>query len=186
MHRCPLILALALALPLVACGDKDDDTGGSGDDTGTSGDDTGSGGDDTGGGTDGCEVDLASGVYGRVLWREGNWMPGDGSGGGSEWPLQATVAAFPVVLEADATPDSSNPDAYGRFQFPSATPVATAASDSDGCYALALDPGDYTVVSDDSGAWYCNSYSADGLCVVTVGSSGAVELNITVDYMAAY
>ena len=145
-------------------------------------DDTGSGGGD--GVTCGAEALAGTqGVYGRVRWLEGDHMPGDGSGGTAEG-LATTVAAFDPVVEATA--DTADPEAYGRYDLGEAVAVATVTSSADGCYALALGAGDYTVVADDSGAWFCNSSGPDGLCVVTVASGEAAEWRIDIDYRASY
>ncbi|MCB9778885.1 MAG: hypothetical protein H6742_10010 [Alphaproteobacteria bacterium] len=181
-----LHLRILLALPLVlfACGDKDDDDTGGPSDSGTT-----DGGTDTGTVEVDCAsraADLGTGVYGRVMWREGNWMPGDGASSGEEWPLAVAVAGFPPLTTADTVAAEDKPEAYGRYLVPDVAPLATTTADADGCYALELPGGNASVVADDDGAWYCNSFSAAGLCVVTVPPEGAVQVDITVDYMAAY
>lgn len=182
--------ALLASLLLVACGKDAED----GEDTaplyegdGADGAD-GSDGTDGADGTDGtepvsCTDGLTQGVTGTVEWRQGNWIPGGGSGEG--WPLETRVAAFAPLDTADVTRDDSDPEAYGRYAV-AASPVATTTSDADGCYALPLDPGSYTVMADDSGAWFCNSTSAEGLCVVEVTAGAVVTFDVIIDYRAAY
>lgn len=161
---------LPLMLLLLGCDDKEAD-------------------DDTGGGTTvaSCTApsELSQGIWGSVIWREGNWMPGDGPSGGTQEPVSTTVAAFAALSDTDVTQATDKAEAYGRF-LTDQTPVATTTSDAEGCFSLTLDPGDYSVVSDDDGAWYCNGYSSAGLCVSTVAAGAVVEVQIVVDYMAAY
>lgn len=174
-----LTTALALGFLSTACGDREEDSADTGDgdpvlDTDMEPD------------TDtepACNFDSVEGIAGRVVWREGDWMPG--SGGGSERPLQTTVAAFPVLTEADVTPDASDPEAYGRFDVGSAVPVSAEVSDADGCFTLPLPTGSYTLMAEDGGAWFCNAFSSDGLCVVDA-SGGTVRSDITIDYRASY
>jgi len=128
----------------------------------------------------------SQGVWGAVLWLEGNHMPSDGGTGGTSEPMSTTVAAFPVIASSGATEDRSDPEAYGRYDLGDAEAVATVTADEGGCYALELAAGSYTIVADDSGAWFCNSFSPDGLCVVAVSDGDAVLFDIAVDYRAAY
>jgi len=164
----PGLLATAILLSTLstACGDRDGDSA----DTGT-------------GTAPACDLDAVEGIAGRVVWREGDWMPG--SGGGTERPVQTTVAAFPVLTEADVAIDRSDPDAYGRFDVGSAVPVSAEVSDADGCFTLSLPTGSYTLMADDGGAWFCNAFSTEGLCVVHA-DGGTVVSDITIDYRASY
>lgn len=176
-----LLVCIPLTIPLTACGDKDDDTWG--DDTADdTGDETG---DDTGGGIDDCVFGTDQGIVGRVTWREGDWMPGVGSSSGTERPLETTVAAFAVLQESDVSADTSNQEAYGRYDVGATTPISSVQSDATGCFVLEVPEGRYTLMADDSGAWFCNSFSAEGLCIVDV-PAGTIESDITIDYMAAY
>ena len=188
----PLLVApLLVALFLCACATEDQDGrdtaalyGADGGD-GADGDDAGDGSDGTdGAGGTTCADGLSQGVTGTVEWREGNWMPGAASGEG--WPLETAVAAFAPLTTSDVTRADSDPEAYGRYEVGAATPVAQVTSDADGCYALALEPGSYSVLGDDDGAWFCNSTSADGLCVVEVGAGAVTTFPIVIDYRAAY
>lgn len=175
--RSLLLATLLVGIPLTACGDKDDDTGG--DDTA---DDIS---DDTGGGIGDCVFGTDQGIVGRVTWREGDWMPGVGRSSGTERPLETTVAAFGVLQESDVTADTSVQEAYGRYDVGDTAPIASVQSDATGCFSLEVPEGRYTLVADDSGAWFCNRFSAEGLCIVDV-PAGTIESDITIDYMASY
>ena len=133
-----------------------------------------------------ARADISQGVAGRVTWREGDWTPGGQSGMGDWWPLQTTVGAFPPVDSDDARSDNSDPDAYGRYSFPTAGPIGTATSDADGCFAIEVEGGDYTVAARDGEAWYCNASTSEVLCPVTVAWDHVTQFDVVIDYDAAY
>lgn len=172
--RCATLL---FCLSALACGDKEDDA-----DSGDAPTDSGS---DSSDGLEGCVFGVEQGIVGQVSWKEGDWMLGTGSSSGVQRPLETTVAAFEVLQTPDVTVDDSVADAYGRYDVGSNTPVLSVSSDVNGCFTLDVPDGRYTLMADDSGAWFCNSVSTDGLCVVEV-DGGTVEFDIVIDYAASY
>jgi len=133
-----------------------------------------------------CQQEGEQGILGRVVRRSGNWMPGaGGDGDGEEVGVATTVALFPVLTEADVTPATDKPDAYGRYTVNDATPAATTTTNAQGCFALDAPSGTYTVLAEDEGAWYCNSFDSEGLCRLTWDGTTA-QVSLVIDYEAAY
>ena len=92
------------------------------------------------------------GIRGKVLKLTGNHMPGPGPRlGGGPQPLSVPVHVFKGKLKRFARPNPKHPQL-----------VNTGRSDAKGNYAVALEPGTYTVVAEIDGKLYLNSFSGDG------------------------
>ncbi len=92
------------------------------------------------------------GIRGQVLKLTGNHMPGPGRrvGGGTK-PLSVPVHVFKGRLRHFATPDPKHPQL-----------LKIVRSDAKGNYAVALEPGLYTVVAEIDGKLYLNLFTGDG------------------------
>ena len=63
---------------------------------------------------------------------------------------------------------------------------AKSYSGEDGKYRVTLSPGKYSVFVKDGDDWYCNEQSGNGLCVVEVPDSDALEYDIDISYAATF
>jgi len=92
------------------------------------------------------------GIRGQVLKLTGNHMPGPGPRvGGATKPLSVPVHVFKGKVKRVATPNPKHPQL-----------LKTVRSDAKGNYAVALEPGTYTVVAEIEGKLYLNSFAGDG------------------------
>ncbi len=130
------------------------------------------------------DISVETGVWGEVLWLEGNHQPGAGTG--TSMPISREVRVYEVVTMNDAVEAADRPDAYSVYDSISGTLVDSTTSDDQGFYEIELSAGTYSVFVEDEGDWYCNSFNADGMCVVEVSEGETVEFNIRIDYAAAY
>ncbi len=92
------------------------------------------------------------GIRGKVFKLTGNHMPGPGPrAGGATQPLSVPVHVFKGKIKPFARPNPKHPQL-----------VKTVRSDAKGNYAVALEPGTYTVVAEIDGKLYLNHFSGDG------------------------
>lgn len=139
--------------------------------------------DDTGDPSDGGPPE-GTGVFGTVMWLEGNHMPGAGTG--ESWAVEGAVGLF-ATLPASTPGWDGDPEAYGLYSV-DAEPLYVVDSDSAGAFELMAEAGDYTLLVADpehDGLWYCNGFS-DALCPVTVSDGEMVQFDVNIDYRAAY
>lgn len=129
---------------------------------------------------------VTQGIRGEVLWVEGNQMPGADSSTGVIKPVSREVHIYEPVSESDAVEATDRKDAYAVYSKIETTLVATTTSNESGLFEVALEPGSYSVFVEDEGDWFCNSMTAEGLCVVTVLADEATSYAIRIDYAASY
>lgn len=126
---------------------------------------------------------IQMGVFGTVEHRK-TVLDGEDAEAVSDRGSGRTVRIHEVVDSAGDAVDVSSPDEYGRFDVN--TPlVGEATVDADGFYEVALPPGTYSVFIEDGDAWYCNGFSSNQLCPVTIVSS-PLRNDILIDYETAY
>ncbi|MGH2722115.1 MAG: hypothetical protein ACRDJO_11010 [Actinomycetota bacterium] len=124
-------------------------------------------------------------VFGAVKVREGNCLPGPVPEPRQERPnpcrtqaVATRVAAFPPISRTGATGDLARPTV--------GTPVAATRSAPDGAYEIALPPGRYSVLADDDGRPYCNSFTSEGTaslaCVVDVQAGRRTQFDVTINH----
>jgi hypothetical protein len=124
-------------------------------------------------------------VFGTVKVREGNCMPGPVPEPRDVRPdpcalqgVATTVGAYPPVSEGHRAADPEHPTV--------GAPLSTTRSAAGGMYELTLPAGRYSILADDEGKPYCNSFSTDGegtlACVVEVKSGERVPFDITINH----
>ena len=124
-------------------------------------------------------------VFGGVTVREGNCLPGpvpepreERPNSCRRRPVATRVAAYPPVSRTGAPGDPGRPSV--------GTPVAATRSAPDGTYEIALPPGRYSVLADDDGRPYCNSFTSEGpsslACVVDVQAGGRTQFDVTINH----
>lgn len=130
------------------------------------------------------DITISEGVWGEVLWLEGNHQPG--SDGGTTEPVSREVHVHEPAMQSDVVAATDRPDAYGVYSEVNTPLVASVTSDTEGFYEASLEPGTYSVFVEDEGDWYCNGSSADGLCTITIEAEQLTEYDIRIDYAASY
>jgi hypothetical protein len=123
-------------------------------------------------------VTVSEGVWGSVLRRRGF-----GTTEAEEpTPLDVSVRAWPVLQDAELERADDRPDVPGVYRQPGQTPVGETRTDADGFYELALPPGQYSVLVQDLGDWFCDRPTAAGVCVVSVSAGATTRNDVNVDY----
>lgn len=119
---------------------------------------------------------VTSGIVGKVSAVEGNCMPmiGEENSSCKESTSIRTIGAFEPVMdsEMEATILASNKK-----------PVVTAQTKQDGSFRLPLKAGTYSVLVDDDGRWYCNSFGGqkNQVCPVMIGEK-MEKMDIRIDH----
>lgn len=129
---------------------------------------------------------ITQGIYGNVILYTGNCMPTICSGldlhclffGNTS--CKVSFASRAIVVRESATRA-----AMERTYLKNKTPLVKIIESSDhGFYQLELPPGTYSILVEDEGKEYCNSFGVDGgVCQITLGTE-IVEYNIEIDHAA--
>ena len=134
-------------------------------------------------------VTIEQGVWGRVLFREGDFSPrvGGACSSGSVAPVSRTVYVFrPVTWSALV---AAGGDATLHDRIP-AEVVDSVRAGEDGFYQLRLPPGLYSVIAREDARFFVNHFGDTefGLTAapVRVPEGGVVFREIDIDYRAAY
>lgn len=123
-------------------------------------------------------VTISEGAWGAVLRRRGHGT----AAADPVAPLETAVRAWPVLQDAELERADDRPGIPGVYRTPDAAVVAETRTDADGFYELALPAGQYSVLVQDLGDWFCDRPTAEGVCVVTVPAGDIVQNDIFVDY----
>lgn len=129
-------------------------------------------------------VSIEQGVWGNVLFWEGDFMPG-GTTHRSITPVIREIHFFEAATEADVGPVAP----YDTFYYDVFTPiVAVTTSDACGFFEVALDPGTYSAFVLEGDLYYGPLLANDGTIMkVTVPEAGGpVNFRMDIDYLAYY
>ena len=124
------------------------------------------------------EPSITQGVYGTVIERYGDWMPGSTADHG-----ERPVACDVYVYEYTTLSDFGN--SYFVYYPIEAMPkplVAQTTSDSKGFYEINLAPGTYSIFLLDDGKLYANSDAYGGINPITINTNERVERQIVLDH----
>jgi hypothetical protein len=129
-------------------------------------------------------VTISQGVYGTLLFREGNCMPVIDPNACKEYFVKRKIFIYEAATESDAVPATS----YSTFYTSAGTPlVATAESNSSGFFEVSLTPGKYSIfIKEDGKLWAKGIDDQEHIMPVTVTQGTAVQRNIVIDYKAVY
>ncbi len=133
-------------------------------------------------------VSIDQGVWGRVLFLEGNFMPvANGCSSGRVYPVSRMVYIFEPVTRQELVAVGGESTLYAEVP---ALAVDSVRSDADGFYQLDLPPGLYSILVREDSAYFVNGYSDTevGLTAqpVRVETGRTVQRSIEIDYKAAY
>jgi hypothetical protein len=127
------------------------------------------------------------GLYGQVLWLEGNLMPrmdeseqalqSRSSGKG----IQRIVHIYPAVSAAQV------PSEKGFFDLSGVEKLATLQTDDKGRFFIALPPGTYSIFSEEEEGLWANVFDANNTINPVVIEAGQItSWTFEINYKAAY
>jgi hypothetical protein len=119
------------------------------------------------------------GICGKVLWLEGNQMPGSKASPGKG--VEREILIYEATTMQQAT--SHN----GFYTDIKTRLVATVNSHADGAYKIKLPPGKYSVFTREPEGLFANLFDQDAIInPVVVKARGYTVLDLILNYRAAY
>lgn len=126
--------------------------------------------------------DISQGIAGRVLWREGNFMPTiNGNNENKSLGIEREIMIYELT---NLNQVSRNGEFYNDIQ---TKLIKTANSKADGSFKISLEPGVYSIFTKEEGGLYANIFDGENnIFPITVEPGKVTGLTIIVDYKAAY
>jgi hypothetical protein len=124
--------------------------------------------------------EIEQGIAGKVLWREGDHMPGPGN-----TPRSVGVVKEVLIYELTKTNQAVQ---NGQFFTDLKTDmVQKVTSDTNGNFQVSLNPGTYSIFTKEADGYFANIFdSEDNIFPITVDSGRVTRVSIVVDYKAVY
>ncbi len=124
-----------------------------------------------------------AGIQGRVIWKEGNQMPGPGQRNGGSRPVEREILIYGLAGSKDVVAAGEG----GFYKEVHTHLIGSLRSDREGNYHYALPAGTYSVFVKEKGLLYANRSDGEGnINPVIVSAEGIAKLDIVIDYAAAY
>jgi len=122
----------------------------------------------------------SQGITGKVLWLEGNFMPGPGQTKTGK-PIEKELYFFPVLNIKDIS--GSGP----FYELKDYKPVGKVKSDSKGQFKILLPIGVYSLFSKEDEGFYASVQDGEGnINPIEVKRNEYNEIVFKIDYKAAY
>jgi hypothetical protein len=128
-----------------------------------------------------CTYSIKEGIAGRVLWREGNWMPAPDAPERNASGIAREIYVYELTTDAQTEKEEPFYTAiHSRL-------IAKTRSDANGCFEVALPPGRYSLFVKEADGWFANRFDGEGhIQPVEVKAGEVSKLELVVDYKAAY
>lgn len=130
-----------------------------------------------------CESSIAQGIYGQVIWKEGNLMPtiGQPSHQNQGKPIVREIHVFPVISLNEVQQEGS------FYQLGSLEAIQVIQSDANGCFEVNLEVGAYSLLIKEEDGFFANTFDGKmNLNPFEVQKNSLTEATLIVDYKAAY
>ncbi len=132
-------------------------------------------------------VSVDQGIWGQVLFWEGDFMPGSTTG--TKTPVVRAI----YIHEATTFDQVTETEPYSTFYSYVDTPlVQIVYSDENGYFQAQLEPGKYSIFVDEDRGLYANKFErdiatgTDTIFPVTVTEDDVGTLNIDIQYASSY
>jgi hypothetical protein len=136
--------------------------------------------------TNESKVTITKGVWGNVLFWEGNFMPRpveSGSSSGKITPVIRNILVCQATTMTEMSPYGSGP----LFSQLPSTIIAETSSDETGFYQVALPPGTYSVFVKEGPVFYANSVDKlERVNPVEVLPGKVTKLQLNIQYKAYF
>jgi hypothetical protein len=124
---------------------------------------------------------IKQGIEGRLIWVEGNQMPGPDRKPAPSQSVAREVYIYPLLSMSDVKME-------GVFVLEvNQQPIAKVQSDQNGNFVADLPPGEYSILIKEADGLFVNSFdSRNHLNPIVVKSRDVTRMEIYINYLAAY
>ena len=130
-----------------------------------------------------CGKKIATGVKGTVLFLKGNHMPSPGKVTGSPAGVAREIGFFELT-RTDQAQEGQDAGFYKKLK---TRLIKRTHSGKDGCFAVRLKPGRYSMLVREKGEWYANSLGGNGeIHEVVVAKDSLTEVQFRITYAAVF
>lgn len=130
-----------------------------------------------------CPHKIQQGIAGRIVWREGNWMPAPDAPPRQDQGIVRKIH----IYEATRTSDTEKDDSHTFYTQVRVRRIAIVQSDHNGCFQIELPPGRYSLFSEESEGLFARLFDGEGyIHPVEVKAGQLATTLLIVDYKAAY
>lgn len=124
---------------------------------------------------------IKQGIEGRLIWVEGNQMPGPDRKPTPSQGVAREVYIYPLLSLSDVKIEGVFVSEVNQ------QPIIKIQSDQNGNFAVNLPPGEYSVLIKETDGLFVNAFdSQNHLNPVVVGSRDITRVEISINYLAAY
>lgn len=121
------------------------------------------------------------GICGKVIWVEGNQMPGPGKKSTANPGVERELHVYEAVTSHQAG------QANGFYTDIKTKLIAKVKSKADGTFKIKLSPGVYSVFTKESEGLFANTFDQNGVINAVVVDKGKfTKTDIIINYKAAY
>ena len=130
-------------------------------------------------------VSITEGIWGAVLFLEGDHMPGPGGPSGKTYGVRREILVYEPVTMFQAEPVEKDGSEF-YVSVPTRL-IKSVQSDDNGFYQLNLPPGIYSLFVKEKGFLYQTFTGYNGyLGEVVVNANAATEMSLKITYAAAF
>lgn len=132
-----------------------------------------------------CDRNVKQGVKGRVYFQRGNRMP---SPTATDRPGKGIGVARKIgFFELTKAEQAEEARQGGFFKNIKTRLLKETRSDAQGCFAVSLPPGIYSMMVWEEGFWYANSFTGDGrIMEVEVKEGEQTQVEFRINHSAVY
>ena len=126
---------------------------------------------------------IKQGIYGKVIWQEGNMMPSpDAPSGKTGKPVSRKLRIYELTKMSEVTGNSP------LFTTNSAKLIAETTANEEGNFQCKLNPGSYSIFTvEPDGFLFGNLFNGKGeIMAFEVKEEQLTQLNIYINYKAAF
>jgi hypothetical protein len=130
-----------------------------------------------------CQKKIRQGVKGTVLFLKGNHMPSPDKATGSPAGVAREIGFFELT-RIDQAQEGQDAGFYKNLK---TKLIKRTHSGKDGCFAVRLKPGRYSMLVKEKGEWYANSLGGNGeIHEVVVAKDTVTEIQFRITYAAVF
>jgi len=130
-----------------------------------------------------CRKNIKEGIRGKIIMQMGNQMPSPGSPPKISNGVARTIGIFALTRLEDTEAGQK----IGFYKKIKTKRIAQIKSRKDGCFAIKLPPGRYSLFVREKGEWYANSFGGEGeIFEIVIKSNEITETEFRINHSAYF